>query len=343
MTISQKTSVSSHRLNHLAEQLERRSGDSGAVNRALKSADLSEDDLGRDGHRIDAHKEARFLQAAVAIVEDTSFAAVAGLNFTKNTGLPAYVGKYSEDLRDAIENAERYLVLMDPISSFKLMASSNSASFIYSCGDAHLSAQPRYREFLTFTSLAVMRDITQRDFHPLEIRFQHSAPSAKSALERLAGCPIVFDAEETEIILAPSTLRLPIPAYDPTLLRYLKGYGDGLLAQLKKPEPDLRARIEALLVDNLPGRILPAPEVAASLGMGHRTFSRRLAEEGLSFSTIVEELRGSLAKNYLTQSKTPISEIAFLLDYSDQAAFTTAFKRWTGATPKAFRAEGVAG
>ena len=75
--------------------------------------------------------------------------------------------------------------------------------------------------------------------------------------------------------------------------------------------------------------------------MAHRTFTRRLVDAGLSFSTIVDELRAKLAKTYLTQTETPIAEIAFLLDYSDQAAFTTAFKRWTGATPKAFRADGI--
>lgn len=303
--------VSSHRLAHLAKVLAQRTGSNAAVEAALKSADLTEDDLEKENHKIEGQNEVQFLQTAVTILEDTSFAAASGLLFTKNTGIPAYIARYSKDLRGAIESARKYTFLIDGNFSYNLITSSNSSSIVMQSVEPHLAFGDRLREFLVFGILATMRVATGREFFPLEIRFEHVAPNEKNAIQRMAGCSVEFSAEETEIILAPSTLNLSIPTYDPNLLRYLKGYGDSLLDQLDRPDPSLRARIERLLVENLPGRMLLAPEVAASLGMGQRTFTRRLASKGLSFSTIVEELRGKLAKTYLSQSETPITEIAF--------------------------------
>ena len=81
-------------------------------------------------------------------------------------------------------------------------------------------------------------------------------------------------------------LELPIPTYDPSLLSYLKSYGNGLLEKVRQPEPDLRKQIEALLVDNLPGHLMTAKEVAASLGMGYRTFTRCGLHQGPHCGTL---------------------------------------------------------
>ena len=337
--LSKPKKVSSHRLTHIAKQLEKRSGNHAATLRALSAAELLPSDLNRDNHRIDSHKEAKFLQAAVAILEDTSFATSAGLNFSENSSIIAYIAKYSQDVSRAIENASKYAILTDQNSSFRLITSSNAASFQIHCHDGELALQPRHREFLIFASLATMRTITGRRLFPVEIRFQHSAPTAHSTITNLAGCPVVFNSEQTEILLPHASLDWQIPTYDPHLLRHLTMYADDLMAHADTPNPGIRELVEKELASALPGKHLSAPEVAASLGLGHRTLTRRLADTGANFSAIADRLRQNLAKTYLTQSDAPILEIAFLLDYSDQAGFTTAFKRWTGQTPKAYRSK----
>ena len=329
--------VSAHRLTHIASELEKRTGNKAAVGEALEVAGLSDSDLGREGHFIDGHKEADFLNASIAILKDPSFATTTGLGFVNNTSIVVYIGKYSPDLRSAIKNGEKYSTLVDRTSRLRLEISSNAAGLELICDDAYLRRQHRHREFMLFTTLTAIRLGTGRNFHPLEIRFQHPASSSKVEIGKLAGCAVIYECEETEIVLAPSMLDLPIPTYDPSLLHYLKGYADGSLQKIEAEHPDIRTQVESLLVDHLPGRLLPAAEVAAILGMGPRTLTRRLAEADMSYSSIVDELRHDLAKTYLTHSRAPISEIAFLLNYADQAGFTTAFRRWTGRTPNAFR------
>jgi AraC-like DNA-binding protein len=73
--------------------------------------------------------------------------------------------------------------------------------------------------------------------------------------------------------------------------------------------------------------------------MSQRTFSRRLSLEGLTFSEALENVRRDLVEQYLTDQGLSISQIAWLLGYQEVSAFTHAFKRWTGKTPKAARAE----
>ena len=86
-----------------------------------------------------------------------------------------------------------------------------------------------------------------------------------------------------------------------------------------------------------------AIEVARRIGMSHRTLARKLSSEGLTFSQIAEELKGDLAGQYLRDGDLPISQIAWLLGYREVSAFTHAFKRWTGMTPRQARAQSPVG
>jgi AraC-like DNA-binding protein len=83
-----------------------------------------------------------------------------------------------------------------------------------------------------------------------------------------------------------------------------------------------------------------AVAIARHIGMSHRTLARRLSSEGLTFSEIAEELKGDLARHYLRDSDLPVSQIAWLLGYREISAFTRAFKRWTGKTPRQIRSQG---
>ena len=76
--------------------------------------------------------------------------------------------------------------------------------------------------------------------------------------------------------------------------------------------------------------------------MSPRTLSRNLAEEGTSFAEILDELRAALAKRYLRDETLPVTEIAWLLGYSEVSSLTHAFKRWTGMTPRRYRSSQLA-
>ena len=67
--------------------------------------------------------------------------------------------------------------------------------------------------------------------------------------------------------------------------------------------------------------------------MSQRTFARRLADEGLTFSQLLDRLRLDLARRYLVSEELSISKVAWLLGYKEVGAFSHAFRRWTGKSP----------
>jgi AraC-like DNA-binding protein len=95
--------------------------------------------------------------------------------------------------------------------------------------------------------------------------------------------------------------------------------------------------VEDVLPQLLPHGKACASEVARRLGVSARTLSRKLHEEDLAFTDILNELRAALAQRYLLDRELPISEIAWLLGYREVSSFTHAFRRWCGTTPRQFR------
>ncbi|WP_171231898.1 AraC family transcriptional regulator [Ruegeria sp. HKCCA4812] len=324
------------RLHFLIQALDRHAGNSKVSQRVLKQAGLRQQDIAPPAAVYSAHKEALFIRHACDAVGDITFAARTGLEVTSASTVTGYISKYSRDLRQVMENLSRFHGIIDPAIGLSFRVAGNFAALEADWKDASFARYHRRTEFLLFAALARMRNLTQVKLYPIEMRFQHKVGSHAKTYEKLAGCPVVFSAEKIEIILPLSALELKVPTYDPKLREHLLEYGERLLAEKTPPKHQTRARVEGLITRSLPGAILQAEDAAADLGISLRTFSRRLKEEGTSYRDIVDDLRCDLAQTFITNGMT-LSEISYALGYADQAAFSTAFKRWTGQPPSAFK------
>jgi AraC-like DNA-binding protein len=81
--------------------------------------------------------------------------------------------------------------------------------------------------------------------------------------------------------------------------------------------------------------------IAARLSVSRQTVYRQLKAEGVTFETVLDELRHKLAVHYLSGQKTSVNETAYLVGFSEPAAFSRAFKRWTGTSPRSLRTAGA--
>jgi AraC-like DNA-binding protein len=108
------------------------------------------------------------------------------------------------------------------------------------------------------------------------------------------------------------------------------------LRELPAPDEFLH-KVRQLVVDNLPHGIVSIADVAQRLSMSSRTLQRRFAEYGMTYDRLLDQTRYGLGMSYLRQPRLTVSEIAFLLGYTDISAFSRAFVRWAGLTPGQYR------
>jgi AraC-like DNA-binding protein len=123
--------------------------------------------------------------------------------------------------------------------------------------------------------------------------------------------------------------RLPSYAFG-----VLTRHGDALLESLER-SATLRSQVERLLMPMLHTGPVRIDAVAARLNVSRQTLYRRLKAEGVTFAQVLDELRQRMALDYLTARKVSVTETAYLVGFSEPAAFSRAFKRWTGRRPRA--------
>ena len=78
-------------------------------------------------------------------------------------------------------------------------------------------------------------------------------------------------------------------------------------------------------------------DVAAAQHTSSRTLIRRLKQGGTSFQEILDDVRQTLARDYVLHSDMTVSDIAWRLGYQDPSNFGRAFRRWNSQSPRTFR------
>jgi AraC-like DNA-binding protein len=168
------------------------------------------------------------------------------------------------------------------------------------------------------------------------VRFTHADPGYAAEYARIFQAPVIFGADRNAIEVTAAAE----PEFASRLPRYVFGVlsqrADALLAELEA-NTSVRARVERLLMARLHTGIASMDEVASELGQSRQTLFRRLKAEGATFEKVLDDLRCRLALDYLSARKVSVNETAFLVGFSDPAAFSRAFKRWTGVSPSAMR------
>jgi AraC-like DNA-binding protein len=192
-----------------------------------------------------------------------------------------------------------------------------------------------------FAALRICRVLTGQNLVPQHLSFSHHRSEGTSQMARLVGTKVEFGADTDEFALNIDARALPLIHSDPYLNDLLLKYCEAALADRRGDTSQFRTRVENAISSLLPhGRVL-VEDVARTLGMSERTLPRKLSDEGLNFTEILQQLRRDLAVRYLDDRKLHVSKIAWLLGFQEVSAFTHAFKRWTGKTPSQMRTAGA--
>jgi len=173
---------------------------------------------------------------------------------------------------------------------------------------------------------------------PKAIRFTHKEPSYRAEYDRVFGVPLFFESHMNAFLIDEAFLNLKLPRTNPYLSEILSARAEELLKSLEKSKTTT-GRVETLVVPMLHTGKVSMDSIAGKLGLSRQTLFRKLKAEGVTFEKLLDELRHQLALYYLNEKKVPVNETAYLLGFSEPAAFSRAFKRWTGSSPSTYFAK----
>lgn len=164
------------------------------------------------------------------------------------------------------------------------------------------------------------------------IHFTHEEPAYISEYQRIMKVPITFGSNENAICIYESWLSIRTNRENRYVFGVFSERADELLAKLEKTAT-MKGRVESLLMPIIHTGDVGMNQIAAKVGMSRISLYRRLKAEGTTFEEILDGLRHKLALHYLAGQKISVNEVAYLVGFTDPAAFSRAFKRWTGKSP----------
>ncbi|WP_213309161.1 AraC family transcriptional regulator [Paraburkholderia sacchari] len=197
-------------------------------------------------------------------------------------------------------------------------------------------ALPFLSEFWCSSMNGLFCNILESPFPSIRMLVTYPAPSYWRTYEREFGCPIEFDAGVNEWHYDARLRNSVLPNANPVTMSILQSCWWDAPSIDGAREVDLVSTITAMLMDQS-GDIENIDSIAGKLGMSLRTLHRRLAAAGVTYKSIVDEVRQKLAFRYLRQTTMTIEQIAEQTGFSDASNFRRAFKRWTGRTPGELR------
>ncbi len=171
---------------------------------------------------------------------------------------------------------------------------------------------------------------------PRVMHFMHAEPSYRDEHERVFQAPVIFGSHWNAMLIDAEFLSLKQPPVNRYVFGVLSERADAMLKSLQQSKTT-RGRVESLLMAILHTGEADMDAIADKLGVSRRKLYRQLKAEGVTFERVLDELRHRLALHFLSGKKVSVNETAYLVGFSDPAAFSRAFKRWTGASPSAAR------
>lgn len=234
------------------------------------------------------------------------------------------------DIRTLLQQLEQFFQHVTSGAQVSLEQGSDGVALCYSLASG---VNPRDRHTIELGLGLLCREIRRHcgpRWHPKAVQLRHAPPGDLDWHRQIFGTNLFFNQERNAVHFDQATLQQPlIDGRQPNqqLLRQLQQHA----------QPGIALQTEKLLRDMLPFFRCSLPMLAQALGCSTRTLQRNLAAAGTSVQDLRDQVRADLALKYLQQSALPIVDIAEILGYTSQSAFTRSFQRWYGVNPLSAR------
>ncbi len=309
-----------------------------AMEPLLRTADLTSHQIEAPQTVIRVRDQIKFLNlVAAALKDDLLGFHLAQTADLRELGLLYYLLASSETLIDALHRAARYSSIVNEGVSLRCV-DSRFVRISFHCIGIGRHLDTHQIECMMTTAVRICRQLTGLRLLPERVRLMHHRPQNKE-FTKFFGDRVEFGAAADDVTFPHNIRQSPVTSADPYLNRLLVSHCEEAIAHRPRTQGSFRSSVENAVAPLLPHARARASEIARQLGVSQRTFARRLSQEGLTFSELLDNLRSDLANRHLADRDLAISQIAWLLGYQDVGAFSHAFKRWTGKAPGKARVE----
>ena len=272
-------------------------------------------------------------EAAMRVLRDPGFPIAYARDFTiEHYPILGFAVMTAQSGREAFERVLRFGSIVSTSGRWSMRDEGETFTFIWDRpGDRTLGHRVA-NEAVLAEVLASVRQIFGVDIRATAVRFRHPAPSSTRAHDAYFGARVTWQRDEDAVVLPASVLSASPLFANLAMASYFEKEAARRLMATREAETlgNAVARIVAeRLIDGEP----PLDAIAKQLGKTQRTLRRLLAEEGISYRLIVDDVRRRRADELLSDHTASIAEVAFALGFSENSAFTRAYKRWTGETP----------
>ncbi|MDO9452546.1 MAG: AraC family transcriptional regulator [Stagnimonas sp.] len=303
----------------------------------LLTADkLTELDTAKGHAEVSMADWVAMLDAAIAALDEPALPAQAGASLhLRHLGVLGHVLMNCATLEEVYSQLARYIRLLGQIGQPVLTFEGEAAHLLWQW-PYDTPAPGVVAQFMLAARANFMRWLSGRSDLTFDVHFHFARPTHDSAHAQIFGGVVRYGQPHSKLVFPRHYLALPVVAADEGLRRQVEDRAQALLATLSG-EQRLMHRLQALLGTRLANGHATLDHAAAALGITARTLQRRLSAEGESFQSALDAVRRVRAETLLREGGASLSQIAFLLGYTEQSTFQNAFRRWTGVTPGEFR------
>ena len=316
----------------------------GDVDRIAGRSGLSTGQFALPTDRLDLTAYCRLFEEAAHETHDGNLGLWFGQQFQPDMlGLVGYIALLSATAEEAVRNLASHFGYHQGNTHTQVIEQDNGLLRLeYTILDPTITRRRQDAELTMGMFCNILRHAMGPHWVPEAVMFEHQRPEQAHEHTEAFQADIRFDQSTNALIFRRSGLERPMPKANAAMLDIMRAslislsrthQGNGQVASA----PPLKEQIATIIRAGLAERCCTLSDIAQRMNMPAWTLQRRLAQFDLSFGTLLEEVRYAEACRYLSQPGTDMGEISLALGYTETSAFSRAFRKWSGASPRALR------
>lgn len=307
------------------------------LERLLREARVDRPLLDNPENRLGGKEVLALFELAVEATGQEELGLVVGKELRGFSNILAYILLNCETMRECQEKLKHYEGVLDDMVTLELRESGNRATLILHSKESIMDSSRALIDYKVSGTISYIRTLTGSPITPEKVYLSYPEPTNIESYREFFDCPISFNSSLNAIVMDTAYLDLSTLSPNRELLKIFESHAEEVLTRLGRLE-SYSGKVSSLIMELLQGETPKIDKVAYELAVSVRSLQNKLKDEGTSYSRLLDDVRKELALTYLKDRENSISDISYLLGFSEPSVFHRSFKKWTDSTPGRYRA-----